>query len=94
MVTESEYRVNGKYMGAVTLYGLSTDTKPLTFGNGSMFIEIDNVGKLDDDNKPVNYQYCFDAENATWYPVAPTPEAEATPEAETKVETKTTRSKK
>lgn len=69
MVTESEYRVNGKYMGAVTLYGLSADTKPTTVGNGSIFIEVDNFGKNDEDGNPVNYTYMFDAENSTWYPV-------------------------
>ena len=58
MVTEPSYKVNGKYMGAVTLYGLSTDTKPTSVGNGSKFIEIDNDGA----------EYYFDAENATWYP--------------------------
>ena len=78
MVTESEYRVNGKYMGAVTLYGLSTYSKPTHVGNGSKFIEIDNVGKIDEEtNLPVNYKFYFDAENSTWYPVADAPESEA-----------------
>ena len=68
MVTEAEYKVNGKYMGAVTLYGLSTDTKPTHVGNGSVFIEIDNVGKKDENGNSINAAYCFDAENGTWYP--------------------------
>ena len=59
MVTENNYVADGKYMGAVTHYGLSTDTKPLTVGNGSMFIEIDNVGKVEE-GVAVNYQFCFD----------------------------------
>lgn len=63
MVTESSYRVNGKYMGAVTLYGLSTDDKPTSVGNGSKFIEVDNVGKADTPS-----EYYFDAENSKWYP--------------------------
>ena len=68
MVTESTYKYNGKYMGAVALYGLSTDTKPTSVGNGSVFIEIDNVGKKDADGNSVNCAYCFDAENGVWYP--------------------------
>ena len=68
MVTEKEYKVNGKYMGAVKLYGLSTDTKPLDVGNGSFFIEIDNVGKRDENGNVINCLYCFDAENGVWYP--------------------------
>ena len=59
MVTESEYKVNGKYMGAVTLYGLSTDTKPTCYGNGSCFIEVDTGNG-----------FFFDAENEIWYPEA------------------------
>ena len=59
MVTESEYRINGKYMGATTLYGLSTDSKPTSVGNGSVFIEVDTGNA-----------FFFDAENATWYPQA------------------------
>ena len=38
-----------------TLFGLSTDDKPTTVGNGSAFVEMD-TGKL----------YFFDAENTTW----------------------------
>lgn len=68
VITEAQYMNNGKYMGAVTLYGLSTDTKPVTVGNGSVFIEIDNVGKQDADGNAVNAVYMFDAENSTWYP--------------------------
>lgn len=78
MVTESQYISNGKYMGAVKLYGLSTDSKPTSIGNGSVFIEIDNVGKVDaETGAAVNYTYYFDAENSTWYPVAAAPESEA-----------------
>lgn len=68
MITENNYIKNGKYMGAVTLYGLSTDSKPTNVGNGSIYIEIDNVGKKDDNGNPINCVYCFDAENTTWYP--------------------------
>lgn len=68
MITENQYTSNGKFMGAVTLYGLSTDTKPVSVGNGSVFIEIDNVGKKDESGNAVNAVYMFDAENATWYP--------------------------
>lgn len=64
MVTKAEYISNGKYMGAETFYGLSTDSKPTSCGNGSFFIAVDNIGKAD-----VNSVYCFDAENSTWYPV-------------------------
>lgn len=78
MVTESQYISNGKYMGAVKLYGLSTDSKPTSVGNGSVFIEIDNVGKVDaETGAAVNFIYYFDAENSTWYPVADAPESEA-----------------
>lgn len=56
MVTESEYIENGKYMGAKTYYGMSTDTKPLLCGNGSIFIEIDTgIG------------YLFDAVEQEWH---------------------------
>lgn len=55
MVTENSYISNGKYMGAVKLYGLSTDSKPTTFGNGSVFTEID-TGK----------NYLFDASSGNW----------------------------
>ena len=57
MVTESQYMVNGKFMGAVTLYGLSTDSKPTAVGNGSVFIEVDTGNG-----------FFFDAEGGTWYP--------------------------
>lgn len=63
MITENSYIANGKYMGAVTLYGLSTDDKPTNVGNGSKFIEVDNAGKAD-----TPYEYYFDAENSKWYP--------------------------
>lgn len=63
MVTESEYKINGRYMGAVTYYGLSTDTKPVSAGNGSVFIEVDT-----------QKGFFFDAENATWYPEPPAAE--------------------
>ena len=63
MITESNYIKDGKYMGAVTFYGLSTDTKPTNVGNGSKFIEVDNAGKAD-----TPYEYYFDAENSAWYP--------------------------
>lgn len=68
MVTQNSYFSNGKYMSAVTLYGLSTDTKPTHVGNGSVFVEIDNVGKKDEAGNSVNAVYCFDAENGVWYP--------------------------
>ena len=55
MVTESQYKYNGKYMSAVTLYGLSTDTKPTSVGNGSIFIEVDTGNA-----------FFFDAENYLW----------------------------
>lgn len=71
MVTESEYRVNGKYMGAVSLYGLSTDSKPTTVGNGSTFIEIDNFMKKDEDGNYVDFIYIFDASVGKWYPEKP-----------------------
>lgn len=68
MVTTSNYIAAGRYMGAVTLFGLSTDDKPVNVGNGSFFIEIDNFGKKDENGDAVNFIYCFDAENQTWYP--------------------------
>ena len=64
MITRGEYNANGKYMGAETFYGLSTDTKPTSCGNGSIFIAIDNIEKTD-----ANFAYMFDAENSVWYPV-------------------------
>ena len=97
MVTESQYISNGKYMGAVKLYGLSTDSKPTSVGNGSIFIEIDNVGKVDaDTGAAVNFTYYFDAENSTWYPVVDAPESDPVvdaPESEAKkTTTRTTKS--
>ena len=56
MITPSEYIQDGKYMGAATLYGLSTDSKPTSYGNGSKFIEVD-TGKT----------YYFDATGGVWY---------------------------
>ena len=41
MITQNQYTSNGKFMAAVTLYGLSTDTKPTSYGNGSCFVEMD-----------------------------------------------------
>lgn len=72
MVTPNEYKHNGKYMGAEVFFGLSTDTKPTACGNGSVFIEIDNVGKKDENGNAVNFICVFDAENSTWYPEAET----------------------
>lgn len=63
MVTEPVYMKDGKYMSAQPFYGLSTDTKPTSCGNGSIFIAIDNIGKED-----AVVAYCFDAENGKWYP--------------------------
>lgn len=63
MVTEKEYMVNGKYMSAVALYGLSTDTKPTSVGNGSVFIAVDKIGSTEDP-----FIFTFDAANAKWYP--------------------------
>ena len=58
MITPSEYIQDGKYMGAATLYGLSTDSKPTSYGNGSKFIEVD-TGKT----------YYFDATGGVWHTV-------------------------
>ena len=66
MVTPSEYTINGKYMGATTFYGLSTDSKPTSAGNGSVFIEVDTGNG-----------FFFDAENDVWYP-----QTESEPESE------------
>lgn len=52
---ESMTKVNGQYVKAETFYGLSTDSKPTTTGNGSCYIEID-TGK----------KYYFDAEGSAW----------------------------
>ena len=48
---------DGVYISAVTLFGLSTDSKPTgdTVGNGSCFLEMD-TGKA----------YFYDAENSQW----------------------------
>ena len=67
MITPKIYFHNGQYMSAETYSGLSTDSKPTSCGNGSDFIEIDNVGKVG-----VNPVYVFDAENGYWYPRAET----------------------
>lgn len=45
MVTTSNYIAAGRYMGAEEFRGLSTDTKPTSCGNGSVFIEMD-TGKI------------------------------------------------
>ena len=55
MVTENRYISNGTYFGAVKLYGLSTDSKPTCYGNGSVFTEID-TGK----------NFIFDASSGHW----------------------------
>ena len=58
LVTEKDYIYTGKYFGAVALYGISGNSKPTTYGNGSLFVEVD-TGKI----------YQFDAENLTWYEI-------------------------
>lgn len=63
MITPSEYYEDEKYMGSEMYFGLSTETKPTSCGNGSFFIEIDNFGKTD-----TPYIFCYDAENSKWYP--------------------------
>lgn len=79
MITPSEYIDNGKYMGAVTLYGLSSESKPTSYGNGSKFIEVD-TGKT----------YYFDGTGKEWHTEGEET-AEQTP-AETKATaTKTTK---
>ena len=67
MVTENCYKKDDVYFSSVTLYGLSTDTKPLSYGNGSVFIEVDTGSA-----------FFFDAENGKWYP-EPEPEPEPDP---------------
>ena len=68
MVTKAEYISNGKYMSAEKFCGLSTDSKPVSCGNGSIFIEIDKVAervkamadhlvKMCKDFKSANYLY-------------------------------------
>lgn len=42
MITKAEYKDNGKYMGADVLFGLSTDTKPVSVANGTLFVEMDS----------------------------------------------------
>ena len=74
MITPSEYIQDGKYMGAATLYGLSSESKPTTYGNGSKFIEVD-TGKT----------YYFDATGGEWHT-----EGEEEAQEETKVATKST----
>lgn len=71
MITKAEYIANGKYMGAETFYGLSTDSKPTSCGNGSTFIEIDNFMKKDEDGNYVTFLYVFDASASKWYPEKP-----------------------
>ena len=83
MITPSEYIDNGKYMGAVTLYGLSSESKPTTYGNGSKFMEVD-TGKI----------YYFDGAGKEWHTEGEetTPETTEETPAETKaVTTKTTK---
>ena len=55
MITGEHYLDNGRYMGAEQLAGLSTDEKPVSCGNGSVFIEMD-TSKI----------YFFDAAGAQW----------------------------
>lgn len=59
MVTDREYIYNGKYFGAVALYGDSNDSKPTTYGNGSLFVECDT-----------GYIYRFNSADSTWYKIA------------------------
>ena len=56
MVTEKQYAKDGVYYGAVVLFGTHSDSKPVSYGNGSVFVEVD-TGKV----------FQFDAENTTWY---------------------------
>lgn len=49
------FTVVDEYRMCKEIRGLSTDTKPLDCGNGSIFFEMDT--------KKV---YMFDAENSTW----------------------------
>lgn len=56
MITEEHYKKNEKFYGVADLYGLSGESKPTTYGNGTKFLEID-TGKI----------YRFDAENNEWY---------------------------
>lgn len=51
-------KISGKYVRPVTLFGLSTDTKPEEkIANGSVFIEMD-TGTI----------YFFDLDGAQWVP--------------------------
>lgn len=81
MITPSEYIQDGKYMGAATLYGLSSESKPTTYGNGSKFIEVD-TGKT----------YYFDATGCEWHTEGEE-EAQAETQEEAKVATKSTTTK-
>lgn len=78
MVTPSCYIENERYMGSETYFGLSTDSKPSNCGNGSIYIAIDNIGAKDSDGNPLNFIYCYDAENDKWYPDESTDDAEST----------------
>ena len=79
MITPSEYIDSGKYMGAVTLYGLSSESKPTSYGNGSKFIEVD-TGKI----------YYFDGAGKEWHTEGEETTDETPPVDETTpVETKT-----
>lgn len=55
MVTTSNYISAGSYMGAEEFRGLSTDTKPSSCGNGSVFIEMDT-----------STIYFYDATSGDW----------------------------
>lgn len=55
MVTTPNYISAGQYMGAKEFRGLSTDSKPASCGNGSVFIEMDS-GKI----------YFYDAAGEQW----------------------------
>lgn len=59
MVTDREYIYNGKYFGAIALYGDSNDSKPTTYGNGSLFVECD-TGDI----------YRFNSGDSAWYKIA------------------------
>ena len=55
MISNNQYYKDGVYYGSITLYGNSSDTKPICYGNGSKFIECD-TGDV----------YVFDAESGDW----------------------------
>lgn len=82
MITPSEYIQDGKYMGAATLYGLSSESKPTTYGNGSKFIEVD-TGKT----------YYFDATGSEWHTEGEEETQEETKDATKSTTTKTTTKK-